>query len=122
MYVPMSFPVTFLTNMRGNAGGICVGNSQLSATKIYIQVFLILGVAGFPSTWWDVLTLDLNLGGLLRESSLGLISVFGTVLAFVRPTIPGDCPRILRILLPVVAWFFFSDEATVVSTIVRGED
>lgn len=79
-------------------------------------MFMILGVAGFPSTWWDVLTVDLNLDGLLKESTSSLtsfISVFGTLLAFVRPTIPGDSPRMLRTMFPVVAWLFFSDEATV---------
>lgn len=79
-------------------------------------MFVVLGVAGFPSTWWDVLTVDLNLDGLLKESTSSLtsfISVFGTLLAFVRPTIPGDAPRMLRTLFPLAAWFFFSDEATV---------
>lgn len=86
------------------------------ALSIYIQTFLILGIVGMPSTWLDVLTLDLGLDGLLKESPFSLtsfISVFGTLLAFVRPTIPGDSPRMLRTLLPVVAWFLFSDEATV---------
>lgn len=80
------------------------------------QTFLILGILGMPSTWLDVLTLDLDLVGLLKESpsSLGgFISVFGTLLAFVRPTIPGDSPHMLRTLFPLAAWFLFSDEATV---------
>lgn len=79
-------------------------------------MFVILGILGMPSTWLDVLTLDLDLDGLLKESPSSLtsfISVFGTLLAFVRPTIPGDSPRILRILFPIVAWVLFSDEATV---------
>lgn len=80
------------------------------------KLFVVLGVAGFPSTWWDVLTLDLNLDGLLQESPSSLtsfISVFGTILAFLRPTIPGDSPKMLRTLFPLAAWLFFSDEATV---------
>ncbi|CAN0261782.1 unnamed protein product [Ectocarpus sp. 6 AP-2014] len=80
------------------------------------QMFLILGITGMPSTWLDVLTLDLGLDDLLKESKSSItsfISMFGTLLAFVRPTIPGDSPRVLRTLLPLVAWVAFSDEATV---------
>lgn len=69
-----------------------------------------------PGTWLDVLTLDLGLDDLLKESTSSItsfISIFGTLLAFVRPTIPGDSPRVLRTLLPLVAWVVFSDEATV---------
>ncbi|CAM9920180.1 unnamed protein product [Ectocarpus fasciculatus] len=80
------------------------------------QVFLILGITGMPGTWLDVLTLDLGLDNLLKESKYSItsfVSIFGTLLAFVRPTIPGDSPRVLRTLLPLVAWVVFSDEATV---------
>ncbi|CAM9513487.1 unnamed protein product [Hapterophycus canaliculatus] len=83
---------------------------------VWNQVFLVLGIAGMPSTWVDVLTLDLGLDRMLAESTsplLGFISVFGTLLTFVRPTIPGNSPRLLRTLFPLGAWFLFSDEATV---------
>eukprot|EP00903_Cladosiphon_okamuranus_P019917 g18304.t1 len=80
----------------------------------------VLGISGFASTWWDVVTLDLNLDGLLKESSSSLtsfISIFGTLLAFVRPTIPGDSPKWLHTLFPwispLLSWIFFSDEAKV---------
>ncbi|CAN0572192.1 unnamed protein product [Ectocarpus sp. 12 AP-2014] len=81
-----------------------------------MQVFLILGITGMPGTWLDVLTLDLGLDNLLKESKSSItsfISIFGTLLAFVRPTIPGNSPRMLRTMLPLVAWVVFSDEATV---------
>ncbi|CAM9089846.1 unnamed protein product [Scytosiphon promiscuus] len=80
------------------------------------QMFLVLGIAGMPSTWVDVLTLDLGLDKMLEESRsplTGMISAFGTLLAFVRPTIPGNSPRLLRTLFPLGAWLLFSDEATV---------
>lgn len=79
-------------------------------------MFLVLGIAGMPSTWVDVLTLDLGLDSMLEESKsplTGFISVFGTLLAFVRPTLPGNSPRLLRTLFPLGAWLLFSDEATV---------
>ncbi|CAN0368202.1 unnamed protein product [Pylaiella littoralis] len=92
---------------------------------VWNQTFLILGILGMPSTWLDVLTLDLDLVGLLKESpsSLGgFISVFGTLLAFVRPTIPGDSPHMLRTLFPLAAWFLFSDEATATPTNLIDDD
>lgn len=67
-----------------------------------------------PTTWWDVLTLDLDIDGLANQRTLrSFVSIFGTFLAFVRPTIPGHSPRWLRQLFPAIAWFFFSDESTV---------
>lgn len=81
-----------------------------------LQMFLVLGIAGMPGSWVDVLTLDLGLNSMLEEAIspiAGYISVFGTLLAFVRPTLPGNAPRVLRTLFPLGAWLLFSDEATV---------
>eukprot|EP00752_Nemacystus_decipiens_P004041 g3700.t1 len=86
---------------------------------VWDQMFVVLGIAGFPSSWWNVLKLDLNLLGLVNQSRF--ITLFWTLLAFVRPTIPGDSPRALRTLFPWMAWFFFSDEATVTGDVVDGD-
>lgn len=81
---------------------------------LFLQPLLIFGIGGLPNSWWDVLTLDLNLDDLLYEGTLrSLVSVIGTLLAFVRPTIPGASPMWLRQLFPAIAWFLFSDESTV---------
>ncbi|CAN0297900.1 unnamed protein product [Discosporangium mesarthrocarpum] len=75
------------------------------------QPNFIFGVFGLPSSWFDVLFMDLNIGTLLREWKF--LQVLLTLLAFVRPTYPGKAPKWLRELFPLVTWFIFSDDTSV---------
>lgn len=77
-----------------------------------LQPFIILGILGMPNSWCDVLLLDLDLDGMLREGKI--ITAVGTLFAFVRPTIPGTPPRWLSHLFPSMAWLVFSDESKVI--------
>ncbi|CAM9911497.1 unnamed protein product, partial [Ascophyllum nodosum] len=78
-----------------------------------IQPLVIFGLFGLPSSWLDVLSMDLNTGGLISQRTIkSYVSIFGTFLAFVRPTLPVRCPSWLHTLFPLVAWFLYSDNAT----------
>ena len=78
-----------------------------------IQPNVIFGLFGLPCSWLDVLSMDLNIGGLVSQRTKSYVSIFETFLAFVRPTLPMRCPSWLRDRFPLVAWSLYGDDATV---------
>ena len=96
------------------ASNPCMHVSPLNLYFHRIQPLVIFGLFGLPSSWLDVLSMDLDIGGLISQRTIkSYVSIFGTFLAFVRPTLPVRCPSWLHTLFPLVAWFLYSDNATV---------
>ncbi|CAM9691120.1 unnamed protein product [Ascophyllum nodosum] len=77
------------------------------------QPLVIFGLFGLPSSWLDVLSMDLNIDGLISQRTIkSYVSIFATFLAFVRPTLPVRCPSWLHKIFPLVAWSLYGDDAT----------
>lgn len=65
------------------------------------QPLVLFGILGLPTSWLDVITMDLDLFNILREE--GPLGMFRVLWKIGRPCLPGHRPNWMNEMFPITA-------------------